>query len=450
MWLSLTLCLLLPVTLLRPKLGLVTLVFLLAFMPRYLGIGLGDEGFALSPRRIALLAFAGGMLTHMIFREDMLNRAALVVNAHRLIVALIVISVLVRALSTALNSGMTFQLVYVVDNVLITLIPAIGVLLLINSAGDERRIIMAMLVALCVASILAVLEAIKGGMILQGLVSVSVEEAGRSGLTDIFRGSAYRSKALFDNPLLLAEFACVVWPWGVYLYHAAQSQPQKILAISSIVAAPVAIYCTHARSGWLVWALGVLAFAAIRGWDKSSRIARAPLVIVVLIGLSGIGLVVFQMVTNAVSAIGDGVEGTRSIVERLNQYAVVVTAMTESPALGYGMTRNILTDLESLDHIDNYWLRLILEGGLVLLAVFLLLAVKSLLMVVSGRVNAISRNSRLFMSAALVSIMSLLAYKSFVSMPTNNSIFFIILALAMRRDFWNQVVISHARASLSQ
>lgn len=450
MWISLMLCLLLPVTLLRPKAGLLVVVFLLPFMPRYLGIGIGEEGFALSPRRIAFIAFVSGLVVHAMFRADMLNRARMIVRSNQYFFTLIALVLLVRMVSTVVNSGLNMQLLYVLDDVIITLAPGAGVLLLVNSADDERRILVTLLAALFVSACIASVEAVKGGMILQGLVSVSVEEAGRSGLTDIFRGDAYRAKALFDNPLLLAEFACIVWPLGVYLYYAGVSQAQRLFALGACLAAPLTIALTHARSGWLVFLLGLAGFITLRGWDRSGSIARAPLVVAFVIACSGIGLFGFHIVDEALSTMGTGVEGARSIVERLNQYAVVASAMSESPLFGYGMSRNILTNLDSLDHIDNFWLRLLLEGGLLLLAAYLLLAIKTITMTFSSRSKAGSRNFRMFMSAALISILSFLAYKNFVSMPTNNSLLFLIAVLVMRRDFWNQTGSMYARTSMSQ
>jgi O-antigen ligase len=450
MWFSLMLCLILPLTLARPKAALFVLVFLLAFMPRYLGIGLGDEGFALSPRRIALIAFSVGLLLQMMFRVDSLNRFGAVVSRNKFIFALLLSGMLVRFVSTSINAGVGLQLLYVLDDLLITLVPGIGVLLLVHSEDDERHVIVALLVALFATSLVASIETIKGSMLLQGLVSVTVEEAGRSGLTDIYRSGAYRAKAFFDNPLLLAEFACIVWPWAVYLYYAGVSQAQRLFALAVGVAAPVVIFATHARSGWLVFGLGLVCFVVLRGWDRSTRVARLPLVALAAVAFSGIGLIVFQIISDAIGNLGGEVEGARSIVERLNQYAVVAQAWLEAPVFGYGMTRNILTDLEGLDHIDNFWLRLLLEGGVALLVVFLVMAAKVVLLIADGRSNASSRNYRLFMSAALVSALSFLMYKNFVSMPTNNAVFFIVVAMVMRREYWRQIGAEYARTPVPQ
>ena len=104
MWISLMLCLLLPVTLLRPKAGLLVVVFLLPFMPRYLGIGIGEEGFALSPRRIAFIAFVSGLVVHAMFRADMLNRARMIVRSNQYFFTLIALVLLVRMVSTIVNA----------------------------------------------------------------------------------------------------------------------------------------------------------------------------------------------------------------------------------------------------------------------------------------------------------------------------------------------------------
>lgn len=445
--LSLLLILLLPLTILRPKAGIYCLVFLLPFMPRYLGWGIGEEGFALSPRRIATIACFIGLAAVLMLRSRLADRIFLVIKENKLLVLLLLLLYLAKLAATALNSGISLNLMYVADDLILSLVPAVGLMLVVRTAQDEDRLVFLVVTALLITACLAMIESIKGSVLLQGLVQVSVEEAGRGGLTDLVRSGLYRSKALFDNPLLLSEFVCITWPWAVYLWTNGDSSSRVWVGFSTAIAAPATLLAVHARSGWLVFVLGVTAYVSLVFWGRSGAMGRLAMSALLSMAVAFVGWMAVQVITDPTAYISPGAEGTLSIAERLNQYVLVATAWTESPFLGFGMTRNFSEDLEFLNNIDNYWLRLILEGGALSVVLFAAIALWLLLMTLGEYLSAPTLEYRRFMTAGIVSLLAFALYKLFVSMPTNNAYFYIFAALIVRRKFWRNRMIIDARVA---
>jgi len=395
---------------------------------------------------VALCALAAAYLV----RSNVLVRISGLIRDNLYFIAILAMIFVVKFVATLMNSGLGVNIFYVIDDFLLLVVPAIGLLLVIRSSRDESLVVLALVLALVVSGVLASIEAAKGSVLLQGIVDVTVEESGVGGLTSKVRAETYRAKALFDNPLLLSEFVCVIWPWAVYLWFVGRTSLARWCGLVAGLAAPMTLYLTHTRSGWLIFSLGIAAFVAIRLWDRSSRVARVPLAIVYAVVIISCAAFAFQLATNSADYLASGIEGSRSVAERLSQYVIVATAWLDSPVIGYGMTRNFGFDLEFLNHIDNYWLRLLLEGGTVLFILFLVFVVSAMVSTMVERKTAPTREYRLFMTAAVVSMFSFCLYKLFLSMPTNNAYFLIVVALVARRKYWCKRIYPDARIALPQ
>jgi len=442
--------LLLPLTLVRPKAGAILLVFLLAFMPRYVGLGVSEAGFALTPRRVAVITTAIALAGVYLVRPGIFAGLPALMRENRNLLVLLLLIFGTKLVATLVNSGISLNVSYVLDDLLLALVPAVAVLVVVRSSRDEELLVMALVAGVILSAFLAGLESWRGQVLLQGLVDVSVTEVGVGGLSDNIRGEAYRAKALFDNPLLLAEFVCLIWPWALYLLMAGQSSFARLLGLTAFVLSPLTIYLTQTRSGWLVFASGIGIFLALRLWDKSGRIARAPIAVLYGAIIVGAVLVLYQLALNSADYLASGAVGSRSIAERLNQYVVVAAAWVDSPFIGYGMMRNFAYDLEFLNNFDNYWLRLVLEGGAVLLLLFLAFVVRLVSLILQARAYAPTREYRVFMTAALASVAGFCLYKMFLSMPTNNAYFFIVAALVVRRTYLYEKTVTNAHIALPQ
>lgn len=124
----------------------------------------------------------------------------------------------------------------------------------------------------------------------------------------------------------------------------------------------------------------------------------------------------------------------RSALERINQYSVVSQAFEERPLLGYGAQQNFANDLDFLNNLDNYWLRLVLEAGAVGIVLFVVAVFFTLH--VARKVGKTLRNARDFalLVAFITSLFSILLYKFFLSIPWNNIYIYLLIGMIVS---WN-------------
>ena len=336
---------------------------------------------------------------------------------------------MVKIISTCLNAGVG-NLLYVADDFLASIPIIFMTMMFIRSDDTRQSLLVAIVAGLFVSELLSIVEFFKQTPLLVGAVDFNVKgaeeiEAGK------FRDDKLRSAALFDNPLLLSEFVCISWPLSLYLYQCANSRVLRTLAFFALVLAPVTLFFVNSRSGWLIFFLTViymwLSFLWVR-MDKTLRLVTGG-ILVVLSVIVFVGIIdVFQYPEKYFSRRES--EGI-SALERINQYSVVSNAFSERPLLGYGTQQNVAEDLYFLNHMDNYWLKLIIESGLfgiVTFAIMLLFLIKKTSKL-KGLVTSINDKKLLF--ALMSSLMAFSVNLLFLSMPSNNIYFFIIAGLVV-------------------
>jgi O-antigen ligase len=87
------------------------------------------------------------------------------------------------------------------------------------------------------------------------------------------------------------------------------------------------------------------------------------------------------------------------------------------------------SDLGFLNKIDNYWLRLLLEGGMLGVLLFLSMFVLMMKKSIYGLRCCAGKNERYYFAAMFSFFSVFITYKLFLSMPTNNVYFFMVCAM---------------------
>jgi hypothetical protein len=410
----------------RMRLAYLGFVFLLPFMPRYLGIAVGNGSF--TARRIIIIFFILLFVTWLTQRHKFNEMIKLILRNWGLITAVVFLFI-VKIISTCLNAGVG-NLLYVGDDFLASMPIIFMTMMLIRSDDTRQSLLVAIVAGLFVSELLSIVEFIKQTPLLVGSVEFNVEgaeeiEAGK------FRDDKLRTAALFDNPLLLSEFVCISWPLSLYLYQYANSRILRTLAFFALILAPVTLFFVNSRSGWLIFFLTViymwLSFLWIK-MDKTLRLVTGGILVVLsLIAIVGI-IDVFQSPEKYFSRRES--EGI-SALERINQYSVVSTAFSERPLLGYGTQQNVAEDLDFLNHMDNYWLKLIIESGLFGIVTFAIMLFLLLKKMSKLKRLAISVYDKKLLFALMSSLMAFSVNLLFLSMPSNNIYFFIIAGLVV-------------------
>lgn len=424
--------------LVRMRWAVYLFVFLLPFFPRSISVAVGSGGLALSERRLAIVVLFLFSLLHILTNKQAVSKVVLLFRGQKGFVFSLLLLLLVKTLSTLLNSG-AGPLLYVMDDALFSLFVLLVVFINLHSKINERTLIFVMVAGLFLSGVVTIAENIKGAPILQGVVDVSVDTAGRDTLAGRERDGSYRSQALFDNPLSLAEYVCLMIPLAFFAIRSSRDK-YRIIYLGAIAFVPFMLWAIYSRSGLLVALLGVFVFLLCLTWARVSWFSRFAIistvsVIVLIIIYQGVNIII-----DPASYFSSDEQGGISALERAAQYSVVITGIEQSPVIGFGLTQNYANDIDFLNHLDNYWLRLLLEGGVLALLLFGYSVIKVIRVSIYYLSRSNNANESWFYASMIAFFVSFACFKLFLSMPTNNIYFYIVAAIL----FWH---ITNARSS---
>lgn len=348
----------------------VAVIFLFPIVPKFLSMGVGEEGLALTLQRLVVLEFTALMVGRALFGRSVRRRAGSLVRA-RLMSLLFLGAWIMWSIGSAAVAGRSLtNAAVVVGNLLLggPLLVSLGYFAF-ASERYARAARTAVYLAVLVTGVFVALEMQRGAPLFtppSGLDYYTLEAGIAGGRS---RAGSYRAMGAFSNPLELAVFLVSVAPllaWGAFRER---SKLGRLLAAVGVVVVAFGTLETQSRAGLLVMSAVFLAVwlrqaAGARGWLGLAR--RSFLVATGLLG----AVWVLPAALRRVLEIG-GSQGFRSIVWRQSQLEYGIELLLRSPYFGYGPSRNVLMILD-LASIDNLYLRFALDGGLVGLGLFLL------------------------------------------------------------------------------
>ncbi|MEM8557121.1 MAG: O-antigen ligase family protein [Bacteroidota bacterium] len=360
----------------RIRWAFLLVLFLYTTYPRLLAVGVSGEGFALSMQFVTLtaLALVWGLL--LVLGDARVREGLRLLRQHKLLAVALVGVFATKTLATFLQGGLPISSISaLVNDYLITLNVVLLALLAVQTRRDVVAVCLIVTASVLVNQAWAFAGMIKGSPLLDGLVEVSFrteDDFDPSGRT---RTGLYRVMGTFTNPLQLSTFLCLSVPLVAFAFRWGR-QRRWIAGVALVALLPV-LFRTLSRSGLLN--LGsVVGAAVLQRVFRQGRFARSlRIVVIAVVLIAAVGSL--QLLLNTVNrAILDrdlDVTQDASTVERLAQYVIVGQLITASPrvlVLGYGAQRNLATSLDDLFTLDNYYLRTLLEGGIVGLSFLLL------------------------------------------------------------------------------
>jgi putative inorganic carbon (HCO3(-)) transporter len=193
----------------------------------------------------------------------------------------------------------------------------------ISSSADARGVLRALLAGAFVVSLIAVLQAVAGGLV-----------AGASS------GPAH-AVGTFGNSNALAAYLAMAIPLGLGEYIHATSSTERVLAGNVIVAMALALVLTFGRGGWIGAAVGVaIVLAAARpSLRRAAVICGAAAALVIGVGLvitvmgAGVPPIAQSIATRFISLL-DPTAGTGAI--RLHIWRDTLSMIASRPLVGYG------------------------------------------------------------------------------------------------------------------
>lgn len=426
----------------RIRWGLGIFIFMLSISPRSTALAIGSSNLAFTFQRAAILLLLTMLLLSSIQSRGMVSGSLVRVLNDSLVKTVLVLAC-IKILATMISIGAS-GILYAVDDALMT----VGTVLIFAYFGNSRLfniVMFSILLALLISFFMGVVETFVEKPLLSFIVDGTVYGT-QSALSGLVRGNSYRLQAGFDNPLSLAEFAVYTLPFSLLGRHYFKGYKRFFCSVSLLMAGFL-IFGTGARSGIIAAAVAIVTFQSALIWNRLSKTSRFVLLTFIIalffyaaVQAFGFISVLSGEASNASFAEYEGAE--RSTLSRALQYSEVWHALQSSPLLGFGVRQNFANALDAIHRLDNYYLRLLLEGGLSALGLFAML-----IFLTVKRINNINHNlglsSEKLMFAFFVSFLaSFLVMKLFISMPSNNIYIYSIVGILISKTINNKMALA--------
>ncbi|MEM9996343.1 MAG: O-antigen ligase family protein [Bacteroidota bacterium] len=409
-------------------------LFLYSTFSRFLAVGVSDEGFALSAQFLTSLGLLVVWIMLWLLGDIRVHEGLRRLRRDRWVwVALwgvFVVKVIASAVHTGLEVGVVSALV---NEYLITVNVALFAAMVVRSGRDVVAVCVVIAGSMLFNELWTVAEQLKGGSLFEGIVEVSYKVVGTLSVEGKYRAVGYRVMGTFTNPLQLSSFLCIAAPFAVIALRTRRLSTRWAVVTPALVLAPISIFWTISRSGVLTLGAVVAAYALFAFYQRS-RIDRALRFVVLVVALvvsfySALG--VLNVVNQVTVEQSIDIAEDESALYRLAQYVIVGTMLTSDPShfvLGFGMQRNMIEARDELVNLDNYFLRVALEGGVAGLVALLMLCYVLFTRAAHLRQYALKEARQI--SVALRSmVVATLVTMMFVSVPY--SYLYLYLALAL-------------------
>lgn len=419
-----------------PVSGVILFLTLYAFTPRYLGIGVGEDGMSLSAKRLlvfsCMLAVIGLYLKFDVYSQKDVKK-----NTSKVFV-LLFLFYLVSCISSFLNSdSLVSYLRFIEDSLVLITGILIGAVLARKANGSRMICMFAFFIPLVISTLIVFLEIIKGAPILAGILdsgsSIAIGDKGREFSDVKIRDSRYRAKAMFDGQLMFAEFVVYCLPAILYANHIRMINGATAFLLIGCVM--FSLWATGSRGGIVIFVIIFLFFFFCTTLKHSKKIVRVVVPAITLVSTVVAILYLYQLVSGLeivdnFSVIDDRSE--RSTYGRLLQFQIVSNLVSDSPLYGFGYKRNISDAFEQIFTIDNFYLVSALQGGVLGLGLFLVALLYSGVTIFnkSMRYSNHDYNFGVWILSFLIAFSSM---KLFLSQYSNNFYMILMVSFALNR-----------------
>lgn len=398
-------------------------VFLTPFLPKYIGFGVGGEGYALSLNRILIMIlFMWAVISFTQNSAYISRRISLVYQQNKLLINLFLVFFLIKIFSLTINSREFTLYIMLFDDFLNTIFIFILTILIIDSEESIDKLMKIIFYGYIIALMFVYLDAFLK------FPPLSVFSSGQiKNLEDVSQGimlgDKYRVNGSFTGPIDLGQYLVILLPIvRVYINSHGYSLLFKTFFYISII---FAIYSTHSRSAILMFAIVIYLYFILRVYD-STKLTRFIVHIFNLILFIIVFYFVFNYINNLITnftgsfyLIAD--EQVRSSTSRALQYIAVYEKMHEAPFFGFGRERNYLESLDLLT-IDNLFFWRVLEVGLIGILTYLAFLYTTIKTTMNLYLN---KHKCIYIEALLINFICIVLYH-FLSVSTVNHLYFYI------------------------
>lgn len=401
-------------------------VFLIPFLPKYIGFGVGSQGFSLSLIRILLmLLFISVFISFTQHYEYITKRILLVYKRNKILINLLLVLFTLKVVSLSLNSRELSLYVMLFNDYLFSIFILMLTMLLIDSEETFHRLIKIFFYSYTIVLILVLIETVLKFPLLSIFASGQME-LNRDYSTAFSRAGSYRANGSFLNPILLGEYLVMLFPFAVAYIH--QNKASFIFKIVYFLLFIYVIFSTGSRSALLIFA-GMVYLYVILILYRRGRLTRFIANVLNIVIASIVLYFVFNYVSDLImnfhgrfDKIID--EEVRSSTSRALQYIRVYDKIQEAPFFGFGRMRDIRVILGSA--IDNYYFWFILEVGIIGISIYILF----LFTLVKTALNLYKSPSRnYYLLPLILAILMSILYQLLMANPANHIYLYIFAGL---------------------
>lgn len=248
----------------------------------------------------------------------------------------------------------------------------------------------------------------------------------------------YRSRAIFTNSLLYAEYLGMLIPFTLLSISWKNSWWRKLLAIALLMLLITAGTLTQARSAMVAMVASIPAFLGIWVWryyrdPKLNRDIKAPAMVMAFPAMAAVGLTAILTVTRIRMRVLGGGQHAASDQAREHQWDMAIPQIIKNP-LGYGVgsirERVPYTNLAGQFTIDSYPINLLIEQGVPGFIAFVGMLMTAAVMGIRIYLNSNGRDEDVA-GAAAVSIIVFMVIRLAVSSESGQGLAFGLCGLIL-------------------
>jgi hypothetical protein len=358
------------VTALNYRNGFLLFLFFYPLYPRFLSIGVSNEGFALSGQRGMVYMMFGFYILRMLWGSAEIRRGIKIVTQYKRIFYALIIFLGARLGGNIVTSRIDLgSIAAMVNESLLSAFVVLLVVTYIRNRSDINTLLTVVVLSLLITQLLATIEFAQGAPIIPPYLNLQFETVRDA--SDLLEGRSregvYRAMALFDNALKLAGFLCLILPLaGCLLARGLNSTARLIAGMAIVMVVPTAIFCgsrTAIGTLFLTFTWYLYLYVS-RGLTPAGRRFLA-------LCAGGLGvLIIFAAISGVLESLLFGTAYIRSTESRYYQFILVPLELFGSPFFGFGFSRNII-EVVSMTSLDSFLLQIALEGGIVSLLALL-------------------------------------------------------------------------------
>lgn len=401
-------------------------VFLIPFLPSYIGIGAGSGGFSLSLIRIMLAILFAFMIIFFIQRQKFLyENISLAYLSNKNLINVLALFFVLKVFSLLINSTEMSLYIKLFNDFLFSIFIFSLTVLFIDSNKSIQHLMKTIFYSYSIVLAFILVESILKHPPLSMFISETIEIV-RDRSEGYSRNNAYRYSGSFLSPILLGEFLVVMIPLVIAYLNTVKYS--LILKSVYLIFFLFAIYSTNSRSAILLTLVAVYLYVLFISL-KGNNFTR---VIATFFNLILIGTILYFIIsyiidlnsnfTGRFDYITDAEQ--RSSTSRALQFSTVFQRMEDNAWFGLGKKRNFVNELDGA--IDNYYLWTYMEVGIIGLSCYFLF----IFLLLKEAFNQYkSPQINYYLIPLIISILVSITYQFLTSNPTNHIYLYIFSGL---------------------